>query len=87
MDEVVPASAVDLVELVAWALGAGLFSITGIRLEEYAIGAVTAGQFVMGAWYLGVGCIALYVGTYMMGYNELLPRLRNRDAADADGSA
>ncbi|MFB6235207.1 MAG: hypothetical protein ABEH81_14660 [Halopenitus sp.] len=86
MDEVVPASAVELVELVAWALGAGLFSITGIRLEEFAIGAVTAGQFTMAAWYLGVGCIALYVGTYMMGYKELLPRVRNRGAAHEDSA-
>lgn len=87
MDDFVPASAVELVELVAWALGTGLFSLTGLRLEEYAIGAVTGGQFVMGAWYLGVGCVALYIGTYLMGYNELLPRLRNRGSADGEETA
>jgi len=86
MDDVVPASAAELVELVAWALGTGLFSITGIRLEEFAIGAVTAGQFTMAAWYLGVGCIALYVGTYMMGYLELLPRIRNRGATHEESA-
>lgn len=87
MDEVVPASAAELVEVVAWALGTGLFSITGLRLEEFAIGALTAGQFTMAAWYLGVGCIALYVGTYLMGYNELLPRIRNRGTSDPEKTA
>lgn len=87
MDEAVPASAAELVEVVAWALGTGLFSITGLRLEEFAIGALTAGRFTMAAWYLGVGCIALYVGTYLMGYNELLPRIRNQGTADREETA
>ncbi|MGZ0747461.1 hypothetical protein [Haloparvum sp. AD34] len=87
MDEAVPASAAEIVELVAWALGTGLFSITGLRLEEFALGAVTTGHFVMGAWYLGVGCIALYVGTYLMGYRELLPRIRSRGTTDPEETA
>lgn len=87
MDEAVPASVVEFVELLGWTIGTGVFSITGFRLEEFAIAAVAAGELAIGAWYLWVGIIALYVGTYLMGYNELLPRIRNRGEDGTDGTA
>ena len=68
--------AAELVELLVIVVGAGAVSAAGIALELFGLGAVTAGDLVVGLWALGMGLIALYVGVVALGYGQALPRLR-----------
>ena len=72
----VPAFVVDLIELVAVVIGAGAASVAGVVLEQFGLSAVTAGDLVLGAWAVGMGLLALYVGVVALGYEQALPRLR-----------
>jgi len=72
----VPAVAVELVELLAAAVGAGAAAAVGVVLERFGLSAVSGGELVLGAWAAGMGLLALYVGVVALGYEQALPRLR-----------
>ncbi|RLM72311.1 hypothetical protein [Halorubrum sp. Atlit-26R] len=72
----VPAVAVELVELLAVTLGAGAAAAVGVVLERFGLSAVSGGELVLGAWAVGMGLLALYVGVVALGYEQALPRLR-----------
>ncbi|MFO8113814.1 MAG: hypothetical protein R6U01_00420 [Halorubrum sp.] len=78
----VPAVAVELAELVAVLAGAGAASAVGIVLERFGLSAATAGDLVLGAWAVGMGLLALYVGVVALGYEQALPRLRRLAAGE-----
>ncbi|ELZ34762.1 hypothetical protein [Halorubrum tebenquichense] len=72
----VPAVAVELAELLVVTLGAGVASVLGVVLEQFGLSAVSGGDLVLGAWAVGMGLIALYVGLVGLGYEQAIPRLR-----------
>ncbi|WP_144925735.1 hypothetical protein [Halorubrum salsamenti] len=78
----VPAVAVELIELLAVVAGAGAASVIGVVLERVGLTAVTAGDLVLGAWAVGMGLLALYVGVVALGYEQALPRLQRLAAGE-----
>jgi hypothetical protein len=78
----VPAVAVELAELVAVLAGAGAASAVGIVLERFGLSAATTGDLVLGAWAVGMGLLALYIGVVALGYEQALPRLRRLAAGE-----
>lgn len=78
----VPAAAVEMIELVAVVLGAGAASVIGVVLERFGLTAATAGDLMLGAWAVGMGLLALYVGVIALGYEQALPRLRRLAAGE-----
>ena len=77
-----PAVAVELAELLAVVVGAGAASAIGIVLERVGLSAASAGDLVLGAWAVGMGLLALYVGIVALGYEQALPRLRRLAAGE-----
>jgi len=78
----VPSVALELVELLAVVVGAGAASAIGVALEQFGLSAVTAGDLALGAWAVGMGLLALYVGVVALGYEQALPRLRRLAAGE-----
>ncbi|MDZ5811797.1 hypothetical protein U4E84_10640 [Halorubrum sp. AD140] len=78
----VPAVAVELGELLAVVVGAGAASAIGILLERVGLSAVSGGDLALGAWAVGMGLLALYVGVVALGYEQALPRLRRLVAGE-----
>jgi len=78
----VPAVAVELIELIAVVAGAGAASVVGVTLERVGLDAVTAGDLALGAWAVGMGLLALYVGIVALGYEQALPRLQRLAAGE-----
>ncbi|WP_435074130.1 hypothetical protein [Halorubrum sp. HHNYT27] len=72
----VPAVAVELAELLAVVVGAGVASAIGVVLEQFGLSAASAGDLVLGAWAVGMGLLALYIGVVALGYEQALPRLQ-----------
>lgn len=77
-----PAVAVELAELLAVVVGAGAASAIGIVLERFGLSAASTGDLVLGAWAVGMGLLALYVGVVALGYEQALPRLRRLAAGE-----
>ena len=78
----IPAGAVELAELLAVTVGAGAAAAIGVVLEQFGLSAVSGGQLVLGAWAVGMGLLALYVGVVGLGYEQALPRLRRLAGAE-----
>ncbi|GAB7009498.1 hypothetical protein [Halorubrum trueperi] len=78
----VPAAAVELIELLAIVVGAGAASVAGVLLERFGLSAATGGDFVLGAWAVAMGLLALYVGIVALGYEQAVPRLRRIAAGE-----
>ncbi|WP_418281943.1 hypothetical protein [Halorubrum sp. DTA98] len=76
------AFAAELLELVIVVVGAGAASVAGVALERFGFTAVTGGDTVVGAWAVGMGLLALYVGIVALGYEQALPRLRSLSDAE-----
>jgi hypothetical protein len=77
-----PAVAVELAELLAVVVGAGAASVIGVLLERFGLSAASTGDLVLGAWAVGMGLLALYVGVVALGYEQALPRLRRLAAGE-----
>jgi len=77
-----PAVAVELIELLAVVAGAGAASAVGVALERVGLDAVTGGDLVLGAWAVGMGLLALYVGVVALGYEQAIPRLQRLAAGE-----
>lgn len=75
MSTIPVATAVDLIALIVAALGSLLFTGAGLVLERAGIVALLGGQTTLGLWELAMGGIFIGVGLYVIGYNELWPRI------------
>ena len=72
-----------LLELLPEALAIAFFSVgslalssLGLYLERLGVETAIGGHPVFALWFVVLGGMALYFGAYLMGYTELLPRLR-----------
>ncbi|MGM0605146.1 MAG: hypothetical protein ACQETB_05685 [Halobacteriota archaeon] len=65
-----------LVELGAYLVGMGLFSGLGLYMELLAYGSWLTGEIHVAGWLAAAGAIALYVGVYLVGVTEAVPRLK-----------
>ncbi|WP_096389925.1 hypothetical protein [Halopenitus persicus] len=86
MSKLLAPEVIEVAELLGLTLGTGLVSSVGIYLEDLGLAAVTGGNLKMGAWFLGMGLIALYVGVYLLGYETLRPRLFGDASPDGDAA-
>lgn len=66
----------ELFSLVALGVGAAGLSGLGVYVDELGALAIADGQLGLGLWFLVVGTVALYAGSYQLGYRTFLPRLR-----------
>lgn len=76
MEEVVNESIVEMVLLLGSAVGATLLTAAGFVMEHAGLQDALAGQFGLGAWEIAVGGLLLFVGAYLLGYQEVRERLR-----------
>lgn len=67
---------IELLEFVAVALLTGAVSTAGLYLERIAVATIAAGSVKLGVWMVALGGVFLYVGVYLCGYTQLLPRFR-----------
>ncbi|WP_101295213.1 hypothetical protein [Halegenticoccus soli] len=74
----------ELVAVVLLALGTGTLTTVGLYLERLSFEAFTSGRVTFALWVAGMGALALYFGPYLMGYTELLPRIRALAAGAAE---
>lgn len=66
----------ELLVVLGYALGAGALTGLGALAEGAGLRSLGAGDVVVGLWFAYMGAVALFVGLYLLGYRELLPRLR-----------
>jgi len=67
-----------LIELVVYALGAGALTLFGLATEYTGIQHLTGGEPILGLWFAAFGCIMLYAGTYLLGYEQVVRRALDR---------
>ncbi len=75
MVRIMPELLVELVEVVFFAIGTAVLSGVGVYLEEFALSTALTGEPLLGAWIGLMGLMAFYFGPYLMGYDELRPRV------------
>lgn len=66
----------ELLATLLYLLLAGVFAGVGFLAESASFANITAGHGSLGLWYGYMGLVALYVGIYLIGYREVLARLR-----------
>lgn len=73
-----------LTEAVLEALGALFYAAAtvaattaGVLVERASVHTLTVGQTTLGLWEMAMGALALFVGLYLLGYREALPRARS----------
>lgn len=74
MSEALLGSVVEVLTVVAYAVGTAILTIAGVLAEQAGIAAVGS-DLLLGVWLLGMGTIAL-VGAYLLATGRLLPRVR-----------
>ncbi|WP_135821877.1 hypothetical protein [Halostella litorea] len=63
-----------LIELIAYTLGAGALTVLGLFSEYSGLQHLTGGEPILGVWFAAFGCIMLYAGTYLLGYEQVIRR-------------
>lgn len=63
------------IELVLSALGAVGFTVVGLLVEWHSLLRLVGGEFALGAWLGCIGLVALYAGTYLLGYKRVVAQL------------
>ena len=76
MHEIVVEAAAEVVAVVLFTLGAGVLAVAGVLTEQAGVANLSTGHVALGAWEVLMGGLALFVGLYLLGYREVLPRLR-----------
>jgi hypothetical protein len=76
MRELASEVSVELLEVIASALGTIVFTLGGFLVEQDGLQHYVLGQTTVGAWEIGMGLLFLVIGTYLLGYQEFWPRLR-----------
>lgn len=67
-----------LIELLAYALGAGALTVLGLFAEYSGLQHFSGGEPVLGVWFAAFGVIMLYAGTYLLGYEQVVRRAIDR---------
>jgi hypothetical protein len=68
------------VELALFAIEMALFGVLttlGLLSEQAGLSSLAGGE-ILGIWYLYMGCVALYAGVYVLGYERMWPKVRQR---------
>ena len=81
MHEVVADLVAELVAVVLFSIGAGVLAVTGVLAELAGVSNLATGHVALGAWELYMGGLALFVGLYLLGYREVVQRVRRLVAA------
>ena len=63
-----------LIELLAYALGAGALTLLGLFTEYSGLQHLTGGEPILGLWFAAFGFIMLYAGAYLLGYEQVVRR-------------
>ena len=66
------------IELAVFAIETVLFGVLttlGLFSEQVGVSSLSGGE-MLGLWYLYMGAIALYAGLYVLGYERVLPKVR-----------
>ena len=69
-------SLVDVLALIGAAIGTSVLTIAGVLTEQAGVQNVLAGDVLVGGWELWMGTLALFVGVYLLGYQQFWRRLR-----------
>lgn len=77
MQELLAEVIADLVALVVLSASAVLFAVLGMLSEQAGLASLATGQLAVGLWFVYMGALALFVGLYLLGYQEVAPRLRS----------
>ena len=67
--------AADLLSTVLSAVGAVVFTIVGVLVEQAGLNHLLSGSMGLGAWELFMGALALFVGIYLLGYRTAWPSI------------
>ena len=67
--------AVDLLLLILSAIGAVVFTVVGVLVEQAGLNHLLSGSMGLGAWELFMGALALFVGVYLLGYRTAWPSI------------
>lgn len=62
--------------------GSLVLSTLGLYLERVGVETAAGGDPAFALWFVVLGGLSLYFGAYLMGYTELLPRVRALAASD-----
>lgn len=76
MRDIVSGMSSELLEVVSSAIGTGVFTLGGFLAEQEGLQNVLTGQTTLGAWEAGMGILLLFIGLYMLGYQEFWPRFQ-----------
>lgn len=68
----------ELLEVVGYTVASLLVSLLGVGVEGAGITNLLSGDPTLGLWEVFMGAVALYVGFYLLGYREAVPRLLAR---------
>ena len=67
---------VPIAELLAYAAVAVLLTALGAFAELSSLSYFGAGNTVFAVWLVAIGAVALYAGVVLVGWREVVPRLR-----------
>jgi len=65
------------IELVAYAIGAVIFTALGVLAEFNGVLRLVGGDPAAGTWLAFIGLLLLYAGVYLLGYERILTQLRS----------
>ena len=65
----------DLLFTFLSAVGAAVFTATGVVVDRAGLQALQAGSTAQGVWELWMGTLAVFIGIYMLGYRTALPSI------------
>lgn len=83
MDDLMYGPVVDLLVLIASAIGAAIVTVGGVIVELDGFHHLTLGSSTLGIWEMAMGALLLFVGIYLLGYRQCVNRflrIRHRSA-------
>lgn len=76
MQELIADLLTDGVSFLVMAIGSAVFTGLGFLGEQAGLANVLSGDPALGTWEMFIGAWALFVGVYLLGYKQVLPRMR-----------
>ena len=67
---------IPLLELLAYGVAATVFTSVGVFAELTSFEYLVVGNLHFAVWLAVMGAVALYAGVFVLGREEVLPRLR-----------
>jgi len=71
-------SVVVVPELLVSLILSPVLTIAGALIEQAALADLSAGVSTFALWELGMGLLLLYIGMYKLGYQKLVPAVRQQ---------